>query len=404
MADNAGDNPEADLEAVMVAARRAFGGYDSGVSRERERLLVPARESVRVSGTPGLLSVLTHGGAREWARSLGSSISSAPVMVWLVLTVFAAVGTAIVLFGLAFFGLFGEVAAGRLSVDRYGMPTPQWIRYLVIGFGSVFVLVPVAIVGSMVVHAGNQVARTRRGRGARAPWRSDYPWDPKGTAPDYATGYARRAVNFVGVIAVLGVIAIPHAFVLFLEGRPGGGSLGPLPWIVAGAFDVVGVLIIVVYVHAVARWLMQARRYGRIRVRWPTFPSSPGEQLKATVVTQKPVDATGPIRATLRCVQDVLELRDAGRLRVRGKVVRRYTQETLNPYAIYSQTQDLPVSPGSARSSFDLEFDIPPDLPGTDLSAKEPTYWQIVVKVPLSGPDLNAVFLAPVYDRDLLDP
>ena len=57
------------------------------------------------------------------------------------------------------------------------------------------------------------------------------------------------------------------------------------------------------------------------------------------------------------------------------------------------------MAPGSARSSFDLELDIPADLVGTDLSAREAVYWQIVVNVPLSGPDLDAIFLAPVYKK-----
>jgi hypothetical protein len=226
-------------------------------------------------------------------------------------------------------------------------------------------------------------------------------------APDYATSYATVVVNSIVVAAVVGFIAVMTAVWLYILGRPpipGEPPPSPWGWVLVGIFDVLGVLIIVGNGYAVAKRLMQARRLGRIRVKWHTFPSTPGEQLKATLLTQKRVEATGPIRATLRCVQDVLEVRESGSVRVNGRITRRYQQETLNPHAIYSETQDLAASTGSARSSFDLEFNIPADLPGTDLSAREPTYWQIVVKVPLSGPDLNAVFLAPVYDRDRIDP
>jgi hypothetical protein len=42
---------------------------------------------------------------------------------------------------------------------------------------------------------------------------------------------------------------------------------------------------------------------------------------------------------------------------------------------------------------------LPADLPGTDLLRDEAVYWQVLMEVPLTGPDLEAVFLAPVYEK-----
>jgi len=50
-------------------------------------------------------------------------------------------------------------------------------------------------------------------------------------------------------------------------------------------------------------------------------------------------------------------------------------------------------------TSFPIAVDVPAGQPGTDLSKNECTYWQVVVTVPLAGPDVEAMFLVPIYDR-----
>jgi hypothetical protein len=46
-----------------------------------------------------------------------------------------------------------------------------------------------------------------------------------------------------------------------------------------------------------------------------------------------------------------------------------------------------------------LSFELPADLPGTDLNRDDATYWQVALRIPVVGPDVETVFLAPVYAR-----
>ena len=44
-------------------------------------------------------------------------------------------------------------------------------------------------------------------------------------------------------------------------------------------------------------------------------------------------------------------------------------------------------------------FDIPEDAPGTALSERPPRYWELHVRGETIGPDLDEVFLVPIYAR-----
>ena len=66
------------------------------------------------------------------------------------------------------------------------------------------------------------------------------------------------------------------------------------------------------------------------------------------------------------------------------------------PMQIYSQTADFDI-PGERLKEVTLAFKIPPDVPGTDLDREDAVYWQVAVRVPVVGPDLELVYLAPVY-------
>ena len=63
------------------------------------------------------------------------------------------------------------------------------------------------------------------------------------------------------------------------------------------------------------------------------------------------------------------------------------------------ETREIPLPGKDPLESIDFAFEIPYDQPGTDLTAEKPAYWQIVASVPLTGPDLETVFLAPVYQH-----
>jgi hypothetical protein len=68
------------------------------------------------------------------------------------------------------------------------------------------------------------------------------------------------------------------------------------------------------------------------------------------------------------------------------------------PFVIYQQTREIDAG-GDVLREMPVSFDIPPDLPGTDLNRGDATYWQVFLQVPVTGPDFETVFLAPVYGR-----
>jgi len=71
----------------------------------------------------------------------------------------------------------------------------------------------------------------------------------------------------------------------------------------------------------------------------------------------------------------------------------------LRAYEAWSKVQTLPGFAQGTMTSFPIAMEIPAGQPGTDLSKDECTYWQVVVSVPVFGPDLEAIFLVPIYER-----
>jgi hypothetical protein len=59
----------------------------------------------------------------------------------------------------------------------------------------------------------------------------------------------------------------------------------------------------------------------------------------------------------------------------------------------------LLAAPDGPLDYLDFGFDVPSDLLGTKLATQEAVYWQVQAIVPVAGPDLETVFLAPVYRR-----
>lgn len=158
--------------------------------------------------------------------------------------------------------------------------------------------------------------------------------------------------------------------------------------IVILAFDLLGLLILYDTLHKLAQWL----RFRHPVVTWTTFPAFLGDRLEGRISFARPVRATGPPKVTLRCVGDEGVVGGSG----------EHQSMQLRPFALYQETREAPriVDPGEPLDYVDFGFDIPGDLPGTDLLKERATYWQVCLNVPIAGPNFETVFLAPVYRRD----
>ena len=189
------------------------------------------------------------------------------------------------------------------------------------------------------------------------------PWRPQGQGPDY-TPAPRHALP-----ARAAAVALIAALNLLLPSASPGLEIGIL------LVDMIGLLI----VFDTLNKLWYGFRNRKPLLRWITFPAHTGGRLEAVLVARPSPEVVGPVLAVLRCVRDEL-------VEGEGRV----------PMEIYSQTAEFPI-PGVRLREVTLTFDIPSDLPGTELEREDAVYWQIAVRIPVFGPDLELVYLAPVY-------
>jgi hypothetical protein len=269
------------------------------------------------------------------------------------LLVFIMVGLGIFLFGAA--GTWGPYKQGlRANGD------PRFFLAMM-GFGTVFALIALRML-QIVLNSASQKGRSRESR--KRPWESDYPWRPEGQGPDYA---GNSGGFFLGLVAFLGLLGLFN--LVFLS---------PSPWLLRGIvlfFDLLGLVFLV----DALRKAWQAIRHGRPRMRWTTFPAFLGDRLEGVFQIRPAMKPGGPVKATLRCVEDG-------------------SGEASEPFVIYQQILEIDAG-GDVLRELPLSFHVPPDLPGTHLSRAQATYWQVFLQVPVTGPDFETVFLAPVYER-----
>jgi hypothetical protein len=234
------------------------------------------------------------------------------------------------------------------------------------GFGTVFTLVPLRML-QIVLNSVRQEERGRSRGNRKRPWESDHPWRPEGQGPDYA---GNSGGFLLGLIAVLGLLGLFN--MVFMSASP---------WLLRGIvlfFDFFGLILLL----DALRRAWQAIRHGRPRMRWTTFPAFLGDRLEGVFLIRPALRPRGPVKATLRCIED------AGG----GEAT------TLEPYVIYQQIREIEGA-GNALRELPISFDIPSDLPGTRLNRAQATYCQVFLQVPVTGPDFETAFLAPVYER-----
>jgi hypothetical protein len=272
------------------------------------------------------------------------------------LLVFMTVGTGIFLFGAA--GTWGPYKDGlRANGD------PRFFLAMM-AFGTVFTLVALRML-QIVLNSVRQKSRDRNRGGGKRPWESDHPWRPDGQRPDYA---GNSGGFLLGLIAFLGLLGLFN--LVFTS---------PSPWFLRGIvllFDLFGLLLLL----DALRKAWQAIRHGRPRMRWMTFPAFLGNRLEGVFQIRPALRPTGPVRATLRCIEDA-GTGDAA---------------ALEPFVIYQQIREI-GGIGDTLRELPVSFEIPSDLPGTHLNRTEATYWQVALQIPVTGPDFETVFLAPVY-------
>lgn len=319
------------------------------VSHEKERVIAPPRSGVPA---PGSRSAFGPGFIKRFRDSQAGF-----------LLVFIGAGSALFLFGVA--GTFGPFKEGlRENGD------PRFF-YGAMAFGTVLVLFALRMLQLALTESEN---RSRK-RGSKAePWTWDHPWSKKWMAPDYTGGGSGTVLGRVAFLAFIGLFNVA-----WLSGS----------WVFRAiiiVLDLFALLIVYDSLQQLYQWL----RFRKPVVIWETLPAFLGGELRGRVAFARGVRAAGPPRLTLRCVRDEW---------VEGSGKNPTRQ--LEPQAVYRQTIEVPLPgpPDAPLDVVDFAFDVPSDLPGTDLSRSEAVYWQVLVDVPIAGPNLETVFLAPVYSK-----
>ena len=211
----------------------------------------------------------------------------------------------------------------------------------------------------------------RRARRTDLPWTWDHPWRPEWMAPDQRPWSGL----LLGRLAALALIAVLNVVMPWEEGC--------VPRGIVIAVDVLALWLLYDSFRKLAQWL----RFRHPIVTWVSLPAFLGESLEGRISFARPVRPSGPPQLTLRCVHEEVE-RSGG-------------TEQRKLFRVYSQTQNLLLEDGEPMDYLDFAFELPGpvDSLATSLHAHEPVYWQLLVKVPVAGPDLEARFLAPVYRK-----
>jgi hypothetical protein len=321
----------------------------------KERIIAPPRSSQPVPGSGSVFG-------RDFFRLLRASQGGGCFLLF-----FMSIGAGLFLFGVA--GTFGPYKEG---LRENGDP-----RFFLaaMAMGSVFFLVALRMLQVILIGAQNE-GRGRRKGDRSQPWNWDYPWSTKWMPPDYSASGSGTVLGRVAFLALLGLFNVVW------------GSDSLLFKVIVSVFDLLGLLILYDSFQKLLQWI-------RVRhpvVLWSQVPVFLGERLEGRIAFARKLSAQGPARVTLRCVED--DWVEHSRTDDSGHT---YSQRELQPFAVYKEEQEVALSGDS--DVVDFAFDLPKDRPGTDLVKPEAVYWQILVRVPVLGPDIEAIFLAPVYRK-----
>ena len=243
-------------------------------------------------------------------------------------------------------------------------------------FGGIFGLAGLLVssIGIKTILDGAAPPPARSGE----PWTSDNDWDPKGARPDGAQ--AGGFVAFFGRLFFFLFVAVLN--VLWTIPMETGGRV--VVAIVLCLFDLVALAVLVELVRRV----VQSARVGSTKLVWRKMPFFTGDRFEAVFQTSRTMRPTGPPVVTLRRIEQRNDVEP-----------REGVAPGLHAYEAWSSQKTLPEFAEGTMTSFPGAIDVPASQKGTDLSTRECTYWQLTVRVPVPGPDVEAAFLVPIYER-----
>jgi hypothetical protein len=154
--------------------------------------------------------------------------------------------------------------------------------------------------------------------------------------------------------------------------------------VVALLFDAAAAALLWRAVYLFARRL----KYGSGRALFARFPFRPGSTVEVHLEAPQALPQHAVATATLRCIQERYVTRGSGDDKATSVVCfEKYRDVATAPL----------VSSGAGARALRVRFDLPPDVPTTDLASRPCRYWEVDVEASTDGVDYAARFLVPVY-------
>ncbi|MDX6766471.1 MAG: hypothetical protein SFU85_06745 [Candidatus Methylacidiphilales bacterium] len=283
--------------------------------------------------------------------------------------------TALVVFGLIFAGVGGAVsalAAGWIPSEESSFHGPRWMVGCI---GFVFFVAGLAVIG-MGLHRPFRLRALMRNRRLHpnqpALW--DHFWNPAGSVQNR---FLRVLQSFLSLL-VLGAFLAPFNWWAYFSNE---GHL--MVRIIVGIFD----LILIAVLYGALYTLVWAIKYGPARLTWGTFPL----RREAVFLRWEPGRGLRGWQSgtfTLRCIREKSETVKSGSETETSRVYDCLWEETR------TFGGDTPLANGGA---VDLSFTLPRDAPPTTITATEPLYWELEVKIRQPGVDFQHSYLVPIY-------
>lgn len=215
--------------------------------------------------------------------------------------------------------------------------------------------------------------KRRKNSSPSQPWSYDNPWKQSGTEDN---NY-KRAFKLLHIALVFSLLIIPLNFMIMRSVHK-----EIMLFILIGLFDLVLLFIIV----RVAYLFSVAFKYGKVKIRFHSFPFFAGEELTITFVTEKHL-CNQPMHAELQCIKEYSEWE--------GSRENRSTRQVYEQ--VYAQKCEFSTD---AWGRAHLNFHLPEDAISTDLLGDPPHYWELEISAEVRGIDYQGIFLMPVYQRN----
>jgi hypothetical protein len=266
------------------------------------------------------------------------------------------------------------VAAGVLTINQSGgRQIPGW---LIASIGGVFAFAGMSLVVHGL-HGALRMARVRQLRAAHPhePWWWDHTWDESASTDD--TG--ARAGRWFNAAVFMFMILAPFHWI---------GFFAPRAPLVFGLFALLFDLAILAMLGRAAYLLARRLKYGSGRAFFERFPFRPGTTLEMHVEAPRALPQHAIATATLRCIQE--------RYVTNGS--REDATLSVECFEIYRDTAPAQLaSAGAGGRALRVRFDLPRDVPTTDLASRPCRYWELDVEASTDGVDYGARYLVPVY-------